>query len=91
MGYAMLSLSLLRGFDFRGERRWLAWFLAVLYAVTDEFHQSFVPGRHPAVFDVLVYDNIGSLISLWLAGMLIKQKQTIPDELVVETEKISAS
>ena len=68
IGYAMLSLSIWRGFDFRRDRRWLAWLIAILYAVTDEFHQSFVPGRHPAAFDVLVYDNIGALLSLWIAS-----------------------
>jgi VanZ family protein len=85
-GYAMLTLSVWRGFEFRPDRRWLAWLFAVLYAVTDEYHQMFVPGRHPSAFDVLVYDNIGSLLSLWLASFFIKQKQPIRDELVAEIE-----
>lgn len=82
-GYAMLSLSIWRGFEFRSDKRWLAWLLAVLYAVTDEYHQSFVPGRHPAAFDVLVFDNIGALLSLWVLSRFIKQKQPAQDELVV--------
>jgi VanZ family protein len=89
IGYAMLTLSLWRGFEFRRDRRWLVWLLAIVYAVTDEFHQSFVPGRHPAAFDVLVYDNIGSLLSLWLSSVLIKQKQPVHDEPVVEIEILS--
>lgn len=38
------------------ERRWAAYALALvaLYAVTDEWHQAFVPGRHSSLFDVLV-------------------------------------
>jgi len=32
--------------------RW-SFVLALLYALSDEFHQSFVPGRHPDVFDIL--------------------------------------
>jgi VanZ family protein len=91
IGYAMLTLSLWRGLEFRRDRRWLVWLCAILYAVTDEFHQSFVPGRHPAAFDVLVYDNIGSLIALWLASMFIKQKQPTHDELVVETKTLHPS
>jgi VanZ family protein len=66
IGYAMLALSYWRAFYFRQEKWWLAWCLAILYAVTDEFHQSFVPGRFPSIWDVLVYDNLGALISLWL-------------------------
>lgn len=91
IGYAMLTLSLWRGFDFRVDKRWLLWLLAVGYAVTDEYHQSFVPGRHPAVFDVLVYDNAGALFALWMTRILMKRKQPIPEELVVKTETLTAN
>ena len=39
---------------------------AVLFGISDEFHQSFVPGRDASVFDVVV-DAIGSVIavSVW--------------------------
>jgi VanZ family protein len=37
--------------------------LVVLYAVVDEVHQSYVPGRHPSVFD-LVSDAVGALWAL---------------------------
>jgi len=35
--------------------------MATLYAATDEFHQMFVPGRYPDVFDLLS-DFVGALI-----------------------------
>ena len=38
-------------------------FVCLFYAVTDEFHQSFVPGRGSLVSDVLV-DFGGTLIGL---------------------------
>lgn len=38
---------------------------AVLYGVSDEFHQSFVPGRHSDPLDVLT-DGIGAALSLLL-------------------------
>jgi VanZ family protein len=38
-------------------------FISLFYAVTDEFHQSFVPGRTSLVSDVLV-DFAGALIGL---------------------------
>ena len=84
IGYSMLALSYWRAFSLRPKMRWFAWLLAVLYAVTDEYHQSFVPGRHPTAFDVLVYDNIGALLSILLAYRFLTQKQPDSQNLVVE-------
>ena len=75
-GYGLLALSYWYAFAWVGNRRWLAWLLAVLYACTDEFHQSFTHGRFPSVLDVLIFDNLGALISLWLADIYIKRKTT---------------
>jgi len=66
IGYALLVRSYWHMFDYRKDKRWLSWLLAILYAVTDEFHQTFVAGRHPSVWDVVIFDNLGALISLWL-------------------------
>lgn len=43
--------------------RWVlaATLLGGLYGVSDEFHQSFVPGRYPSLSDV-VADTIGSFV-----------------------------
>jgi VanZ family protein len=46
---------------------WLALLCCMLYASSDEFHQSFVPTRQPAVQDVLL-DTSGSafgLLAIW--------------------------
>jgi VanZ family protein len=69
LGYGLLALSYLRGLRGRSDndRRAsiLAWGLAVLYAVTDEFHQSFVLGRHPSAVDVVI-DGIGAAVLLFV-------------------------
>jgi len=78
IGYALLALSFWYAFDWKSDKRWLAWLLAVLYAMTDEFHQSYVPGRHPSVWDVVIFDNLGALIAVWFVGWFIKQKR--PDQ-----------
>lgn len=75
IGYGLLALAYWRAFDFREEKRWLAWLLAVLYAATDEFHQSFVPGRNPWMWDVVVFDNLGALIALWLMNYFRRAKR----------------
>ena len=86
-GYALLGLSYWRAFDFKPEKRWIAWFLAVLYGLSDEFHQAFVPGRHPSLWDVILFDNFGALISVWLADLYRKQKR--PDAIHPVVEEIN--
>lgn len=64
VGYGLLALSYLHALP--GCNYKLSWFLAILFSLTDEFHQSFVPGRHAAITDVLVFDNLGAGIALFL-------------------------
>lgn len=77
VGYAMLALSYWYGLGMKCEHRWLAWVLAVLFAVTDEFHQSFVPGRNASVWDVLIFDNLGALLAMWAAQKIKQQKRPV--------------
>ena len=51
-------------------RPW-AWALAltILCAVTDEFHQGFVAGRHPSAVDVGI-DAAGALIAIVAVGIV---------------------
>lgn len=74
LGYGVLTLSYWYGLGWDGKKRPLAWLFAVLFALTDEFHQSFTAGRHPSIWDVVIFDNLGAVISLWLAGMFIKKR-----------------
>lgn len=63
-GYGLLSIAFLYGFNFDQKKSWLAWLLAVLYAVSDEVHQSFTPGRHPSLLDIFFFDGGGAAIGL---------------------------
>jgi VanZ family protein len=65
-GYGLLALAYLHAFKYDQKRIRLAWLLSILYAVTDEFHQSFVPGRNASIYDVLIFDNLGAVFALWL-------------------------
>ena len=70
--YALLGLLLARAFAGAAWIRYsrdtvlAAWFVAALYAVTDEFHQSFVPGRTPSLGDWLA-DSAGALLGAMVA------------------------
>lgn len=59
--YALLGLLaalLLRSYGLR--QWWLPWLLVSLYAVTDEVHQLFLPGRSGQLSDVLL-DSVGAI------------------------------
>ncbi|MFN2291468.1 MAG: VanZ family protein [Anaerolineae bacterium] len=60
-------LALLLGWALAPYRRGLllAFLLAALYAFSDEFHQAFVPGRHPDPLDLLC-DFSGAALGLAL-------------------------
>ena len=78
LGYASLALAFWYALGFERKRWWLALLLAVFYAVTDEFHQSFVPGRHPSWVDVLGFDGGGASLGLlmsWLVFFGLKKKK----------------
>ena len=66
IGYGLLALSYFHFFKYDNKKYWLAWILAVAFSATDEFHQSFVSGRHASILDVLIFDNLGAMIALWL-------------------------
>jgi len=67
LGYALLAGAFLHALT--GRRAisltlmTLAVALAIAYGVSDEYHQSFVPGRTPDGFDMMV-DGIGAVIGV---------------------------
>jgi VanZ family protein len=75
MVYAVLAALVANALTDKGistvRRSVYAFVFAVLYGVSDELHQSFVPGRDPDVFDLMV-DGIGAGIAL--AGWLIAER-----------------
>jgi len=72
-GYALLALITLRA---TSGARWsgvtlkaivLAWAITTAYGATDEWHQSFTPGRSPELRD-LRNDAIGACLAVGAAG-----------------------
>ena len=67
-----------------GYRRRQLWWVALavmLYGVSDEFHQHFVPGRTVEFFDV-VADALGGLLGAWvmylISGFMGKRHSGLP-------------
>lgn len=74
LGYGVLALALWFAMQWTQKYTWLALFLTVIFALTDEFHQSFVPGRHASLLDALVFDGGGALLSLAIGKLVMKRK-----------------
>jgi len=76
--YAILGALSWRALEWRRRVWGWAWLLAVLYACTDEWHQSFVAGRHPTVTDVII-DACGAATALLIAWSI--RRRTTNDDL----------
>lgn len=61
--YGALALLLRWALGDGGRGLALAFGLALLYGISDELHQSFVPGRVPDILD-LVSDGLGAALAL---------------------------
>ena len=76
VGYALLGLSYLHALVPRGalspQTARIAVVLAVLYAMSDEIHQVFVPGRGAGARDVLI-DAVGASLGVSLGLRLRRQ------------------
>lgn len=69
--FAILWLTLARALDWR--RPLLATAIAILYAISDEFHQTFVEGRHGTPVDVAI-DTLGMGLAA-LAWMFVAHRR----------------
>lgn len=75
LGYGILAVTYWYGFGNTKRSFFFAWLLAVLYAASDEFHQTFVMGRNGSAWDVLIFDNLGAVIGLLIASHYLKNKK----------------
>jgi VanZ family protein len=65
-GYFLLALALLHGLNCSGwKTTLLALGIVLLYAISDEFHQAFVAGRHSTLIDIGI-DMIGATVGACL-------------------------
>jgi len=71
--YGVLAALLSRALANRKRAGLLVFAVGVLYALSDEFHQAFVPGRTPDPWDLLC-DALGVLLGLAAWAWLTPQK-----------------
>jgi len=78
IGYAMLAAAYFYALPPRlspAYRLILAFFMALLFALSDEFHQSFVEGRTSTLRDVLI-DSGGACSALLLVSLYSSNSRT---------------
>lgn len=72
--YAILALLAVRAFRtssrelLRNRWFWASLLLVVVYSLSDEFHQSFVPSRTGSIYDSMI-DSVGGLTALTLVAI----------------------
>lgn len=70
MVLGILVMNVLKAMGVGGKKRIaLALLICIVYAITDEFHQLFVPGRGAQVKDVII-DSIGALVGVGICTNL---------------------
>jgi VanZ family protein len=70
LGYAVLGVLCRRTWGWQRRPVAAAWLPAVMYALVDEFHQSFVPGRHPSLVDALGFDGVGAALGIFVSWVV---------------------
>jgi VanZ family protein len=71
----LLWRALSRGQGALSRSAWVtAFVVSVLYAASDEYHQTFVPGRNGTPVDVGI-DTVGALIALLIVGSLGRKER----------------
>lgn len=76
--YGILTMLLWRAFNFHNVKSIynLSGALAVLYAISDEIHQGFVPTRHPSFYDIL-FDAFGVFLVLFLIAKITRLRKIL--------------
>ena len=69
----LLVISFLKEFGLSRKSIIISIIVVLLYAVSDEIHQTFIPGRSGEVFDVLI-DTIGGSLSTVLYYLIYKRR-----------------
>lgn len=78
-GHAFMFLCLYLSYFFALKSHRISFLLVVLFAVSDELHQSFIPLRSASLFDILV-DIIGGTTAsflIWLYTTYLQPKNSL--------------
>ena len=75
--FGVLAILWMRALGDRPHARTIAFFLTAFYALSDEFHQAFVPGRDASLLD-LSCDLVGAGLGLWVYARFKRRSRPSP-------------
>ncbi len=85
--YALVGvwiMAFMSTFDIKLYKKWIiSMLVGVLYAASDEFHQSFVPGRGPSIVDVGI-DSLGVLTGILAVLIIISIYRALKSDKKIE-------
>jgi VanZ family protein len=87
--YAILALFAARAFRtsarelLRARWFWISLLFVVAYALSDEFHQSFVPSRTASIYDSMI-DSVGGLTALVLLAIRLRVRAESGSDRIIE-------
>lgn len=85
--YALIGvwiMAFMSTFDMRLYKKWIiSMLVGIVYAASDEFHQSFVPGRGPSIVDVGI-DSLGVLTGILVVLIIISIYRALKSNKEVE-------
>jgi VanZ family protein len=74
--FALLAILFLKSVETPRFRYTLSWLFTSIYAISDEWHQSFVPGREASYKDVLL-DSLSAAVVLSFIYFMKKRKKPV--------------
>jgi hypothetical protein len=90
IGYALLAAAFFHALSTRkGFKRSyfiIAAFLAITYAASDEWHQTFTIGRSPSIYDVCI-DTAGASIGLILVYLLYSRRKKHASGITIQSQE----
>lgn len=66
----LLTYNLIKSYN---KKAYIAIIICILYAISDEIHQIFVPGRRCQILDMTI-DSIGSITGIYILKIITKFK-----------------
>ncbi|SDJ24525.1 VanZ family protein [Salimicrobium halophilum] len=79
-GAHVFAYFLLAILFYSASRKWyVALVISVIYAMSDEFHQKFIPGRSGQISDVGI-DSLGVILGVFTFAVFYRKKQSASSE-----------
>ena len=85
--YLILGMLVSNMIYYYDKKAYIDIIICIIYAISDEIHQLFVPGRSYQTLDIII-DSIGSLVGIYLLILIKKRKKYNKQNIINKEENI---